>query len=291
MRKFSSAFINFISRIINRVPLFAQMAIGDFLGIVWFDLLRVRRGVALDNLRQCFPDWTESQRVKTARASVRHLGRSFVEFLRLPTAELDDYADHFDVKGIENLQDALNGGKGAFLLVSHIGNGDWVTLAFALNGMRLSSITKEFKWKALNDFWFRTRQRFGMDLIPDRKSSLTILKKLKQNEIVGFTLDQFLGPPIGIKTKFFGRDTGTPMGLAVLVGRSRAPVVPALTYRLKNGRTVLAFEPEIPYIDTGDKDRNIQVNTQRYCDKIEKWVREHPEQWMWVHRRWKEFRE
>ena len=207
------------------------------------------------------------------------------------TAELDDYADHFDVKGIENLQNAVKGGKGAFLLISHIGNGDWATVAFALNGMRLSSITKEFKWRALNDFWFRTRQRFGLDLIPDRKSSLTILKKLKKNEIVGFMLDQFLGPPIGIKTKFFGRETGTPMGLAILVERSRAPVIPALTYRLPNGRTAVAFEAEIPYVDTGDKDRNIQVNTQRYCDKIEEWVREHPEQWMWVHRRWKEFRQ
>ncbi len=291
MKKFSSVFINLISQIINRVPLFAQMAIGDFLGLIWFDVLRIRRRVALDNLQHCFPDWPESRRVKVARASVCHLGRSFVEFLRLPTAELDDYADHFDVKGIENLQNAVKGGKGAFLLISHIGNGDWATVAFALNGMRLSSITKEFKWRALNDFWFRTRQRFGLDLIPDRKSSLTILKKLKKNEIVGFMLDQFLGPPIGIKTKFFGRETGTPMGLAILVERSRAPVIPALTYRLPNGRTAVAFEAEIPYVDTGDKDRNIQVNTQRYCDKIEEWVREHPEQWMWVHRRWKEFRQ
>ena len=290
MKKFSVAFINLLSQAINRLPIPVQMAIGDFFGIVWFDILRVRRDVALENLRNCFPDWSEEKRVVTARKSVCHLGRSFVEFLRLPAAELDDYADHFDVHGLDNIRNAQKRGKGVFLLVSHIGNGDWATVAFALNSLRLASITKEFKWHALNEFWFHIRQRFGLDLIPDRKSSLTILKKLKQNELVGFVLDQFLGPPIGIKTKFFGRDTGTPMGLAVLVERSRASVIPALTYRLADGRTAVVFEPEIPFVDTGDKERNIQVNTQRYCDKIEEWVREHPEQWMWVHRRWKEFR-
>ncbi len=290
MRKFSAAFINLVSLTVNRLPVRAQMAIGDFLGFIWFDVLRIRRGVALQNLQNCFPEWADDKRISTARASVCHLGRSFVEFLRLPTAELDDYSNHFDIHGLENLQNAQKRGKGVFLLISHIGNGDWATVGFSLNGLKLSSITKEFKWRPLNDFWFHTRQRFGLDLIPDRKSSLTILKKLKQNEIVGFMLDQFLGPPIGIKTLFFGRETGTPMGLAVLVERSRAPVVPALTYRLADGRTAISFEPEIPFVDTGDKERNIQVNTQRYCDKIEGWVREHPEQWMWVHRRWKEFR-
>ncbi len=290
MRKFSVAFINLLSQVVNRLPMSVQMAIGDFLGIIWFDIFRIRRGVALENLRNCFPDWSEKKRVTTARKSICHLGRAFVEFLRLPAAELEDYADHFEVQGLDNIRNAQKQGKGAFLLVSHIGNGDWATVAFALNGIRLSSITKEFKWRALNDFWFQIRRRFGLDLIPDRKSSLTILKKLKQNEIIGFVLDQFLGPPIGIKTKFFGRETGTPMGLAVLVERSRAPVIPALTYRLADGRTAVVFEPEIPFVDTGDKERNIQVNTQRYCDKIEEWVRKHPEQWMWVHRRWKEFR-
>jgi Kdo2-lipid IVA lauroyltransferase/acyltransferase len=280
-----------VSMVVVRLPLKLQYFIGDAIGVFWFDILRVRRRVALENLRLCFPDLGEEQRVHIARSSLKHLGRTFLEFWRLPAATPDRYKDEFVLKGEEHLRRALTRNHGAFILSSHIGSGDWASTGLALRGIYLNVITKEFKNKTLNQFWFETRQRFGMGLIPDRRSSLHILKILKRNGLVGFVLDQFLGPPIGVRTKFFGKETGTPMGLALLAERSGAAVVPGLTYRGDDGRTYLEFEPEIPFVETGNKDENIRVNTQLYCDKIEEWVRKHPEQWMWVHRRWKEFRE
>ncbi len=279
------------SYLIVHMPQAVQFAIGDIIGILWFDVIRVRRNIVLSNLRLAFPDWTEAERVRVGRASVCHLGRSFIEFWRLPMATAEQYSSQFIVSGVENIKIAQARGKGVFVLASHIGNGDWASMGLALNGVFLNTITKEFKWQALNNFWFETRQKFGMGLIPDRRSSLMILKILKKNGLVCFVIDQFLGPPIGVRTQFFGVETGAPMGLALLAERSGAAVVPALTYRDKEGRTVVEIEPEIPFVDTGDKDQNIKVNTQRYTDKIEEWVRRHPAQWMWVHRRWKEFRE
>jgi KDO2-lipid IV(A) lauroyltransferase len=290
MRKFWPAFINLISHGVNRTPIAIQFFVGDLMGLLWFDVLRIRRQVVLANLRLAFPEKLEKERVRIGRASICHLGRSFMEFLRLPAADLESWRPYFKVEGLDHLLAAQSRGKGVFLLISHVGNGDWATLGFAMHGKKLSNITKEFKWKGLNEFWFGIRQRFGLELIPDRNSSLLILKKLKKNEVIGFTMDQFLGPPIGIKTTFFGHETGSAMGLALLAERAGAAVVPAVTHRLPNGHTVVKFEPEMAIIDTGNKEKNILVNTQSYCDKIEQWVKEYPEQWMWVHRRWKVFR-
>ncbi len=282
---------NGISLIVVHTPQSLQFFIGDVIGILWFDIFRIRRNIVLSNLRLCFPNWSEAERIRVGRQSVCHLGRTMIEFWRMPAATEAQYRDQFEVRGKENLDRALARGKGAFVLASHIGNGDWASVGLSFHKIFLNTVTKEFKWKALNDFWFATRQKFGMSLIPDRKSSLTILKVLKKNGLVGFVMDQFLGPPIGTKIKFFAVETGAPMGLALLAERSEAAVVPGLTYRADDGHFIIEFEPEIPFVQTGDKEQNIKVNTQIYCDKIEEWIRKHPAQWMWVHRRWKEFRE
>lgn len=280
-----------VSEAVIMLPERVQLFLGDLIGVLWFDIFRIRRKIVLDNLRLCFPTWSEEERVRIGRRSVCNLGRSMIEFLRIPAATDEKYRKTFELKGAEHMQAALQKGRGAFLLSAHIGNGDWASVGLALNGIYLNTVTKEFKLKILNDFWFETRQRFGMTLIPDRKSSIMILKVLKKNGIVGFVMDQFLGPPIGTKIKFFGVETGAPMGLAFLAERSGAAVVPAYTYRDESGRHIIEIEPEIPFVQTGDKEQNIKVNTQAYCGKVEEWIRKHPDQWMWVHRRWKEFRE
>jgi len=289
MNVFSSLLVKFISWCVCALPLSAQFLLGDFIGILWFDILRIRRNTAIANLAIAFPDMPLDQRRRLARKSVCHIGRTFIEFWRTPAMNPEDWLSQFDIVGRENLNLALSRGHGAFLLTAHIGNGDWATVGLALNGFKLHIISKEIKWQPLNDFWFKQRRRWGTEFLADRQSSLTILKLLKKNEIVVYMLDQFLGPPIGIETHFFGRPTGTPMGLALLAGRAKAAVVPTYTYRLPDGRTRVVFEPEIPFVESGDKEQTIKDMTQKYCDTIEGWVRTYPEQWMWVHRRWKKF--
>jgi KDO2-lipid IV(A) lauroyltransferase len=295
MKFFANLFVESLSQLVCRLPISAQFRIGDALGCLWFDILRIRRKVALDNLKACFGEKSEEERLTIARSSVYHIGRSFVEFLRIPAiAESREQRDYwrqkFTIHGEDNLKAALAKGHGVFLLTAHVGNGDWATAGMALSGYHIHVITKEIKLGWLNTFWFETRQSLGTDLIADRNSSLAILKLMKKNQIVAFMLDQFLGPPIGIKTQFFGRETGTAMGLALLAGRSQAAVVPAYSYRDPDGMTHVVFEPEIPFVEGENKDETMTKMTQAYCDRIETWVRKIPEQWMWVHRRWKTFK-
>lgn len=295
MKRSSINFVEWLSLLLVYLPIRLQFFLGDFIGVFWFDVLRIRRNVALSNLKLCFPEWSDKERLRVARASLRHIGRIFIEFMRIPAIVKFEslqttWRTKFIIHGEENLRAALAKQRGVFLLSAHVGNGDWATVGLALNKYRINVISKEIKLRWLNKFWFETRQSLGTDFIQDRKSSLSILRRLKDNLIVVFMLDQFLGPPIGIKTLFFGHETGTAAGLAILASRSHAAVIPAYSHRTDDGVTHIVFDPEIPFVESENKDETISRMTQIYCDHIETWVRKYPEQWMWVHRRWKKYK-
>lgn len=289
MRKFYELLFRLLSLLVTSLPLSVQLGIGKFIGILWFDVFRIRRSVAISNLKLAYPDWTDEKIKQVARASCLNIGMTFMEFLRLFDSR-KDYSQLFHYEGLEHLDQALIQNKGVCLLTLHLGNLDWATYGLNLRAYRFSIISKEFKLQWLNDLWFKVRSQMGNEFIPPRRSSISILRHLKGNKIVCFVLDQFMGPPIGVKTRFFGIETGTAMGLAVIAGRSGAPVVPAYSYRKSDGTTVIHFDPEIKFTKLETQDSTIQHMTQVYCDKLEEFVRVCPEQWMWVHRRWKEFK-
>lgn len=273
---------------------FLVAPVGNFIGFLWFDVFRIRRNVALQNLTIAFPEASETEKIRIARASVYHMGKTLMEFLLFPLFEKADFERFFEIQGAEIVENALAEKRGIFFLSLHVGNGDFSTAAVSRRGWPVSLISKNFKTKWLNDFWFRMRTRHGTEFISPEKSSFEILRAIKRQRIVIFVLDQFMGPPIGCRTKFFGKETGTAMGLAVMVERTGCPVIPVTTYRKPDGHHVIRFEAPIPWkpLDVGpnqDRDANIRAMTQVYTDKIEGIVRNHPEQWMWIHRRWKNF--
>ena len=183
------SFVVFIS------PQWLRNLYGDFLGLLWFDLLRIRRQVVLDNLSIAFPHWDLKQRTKMGRRSLRFMGRGFIDFLELPYIDKDWVDQNIVFEGLENWQAAQAQGKGVLLLGLHLGMGDVGMAAIALNGIPLSVITKAFKAQWAEEFWRRYRGRFGTEFIGDRKSSFEILKALKAQRGVVFVLDQFHGPP------------------------------------------------------------------------------------------------
>lgn len=268
-----------------------RRVLGDGIGLLWFDVLRIRRQVAIENVGIAFPEMSLKERTALARASLRHMGRTIVEYALLPFFDRNDTERFFDIEGLEHVEKALKGGKGVILMTLHLGNGDFAIAMLSRLGLPIHLISKEFKARWLNEMWFGMRQRHGTRFISPEKSSFDILRALRKNELVVFVLDQFMGPPIGVRTRFFGRETGTAMGCALMAERTGAPVVPSYTYRRADGRHVAVFSAPIPNLDHGLSEKNIAVMTQSYTDKIEAVVRQHPEQWMWIHRRWKEFRE
>lgn len=266
---------------------------GTWLGFLWFDVFGIRKKIIMDNLTIAFPDWSEEQKKQVGRKSVYNLGYNFGEFFFIPSMTPGWVQKNVVFEGWEHVEKAREGGKGMFFLSLHLGNADVAANSIAMNGQDLYLITKNFKTQWFNDLWFSIRGAKGVNYINAHGSNnaFEILKALKKNAALVFVLDQYMGKPFGIATTFFGKRTGTAYGLALFVQKTKAPVLPVYTFEGSDKKIHIVVEPAL---DTGksvtdDKDQTILNLTQSFNDKLEEIVRKHPEQWMWVHRRWKDF--
>lgn len=272
-------------------PLRLRWALGVFLGRLWFDVFKIRRFTILKNLSIAFPEDSKEQRLKIARASTNHICYNFVEFCLMPFMNRQWLESNVVFHGLENYVRAQECGRGVLMLSLHLGNGDVGLAALSIKGLKVNSISKKFKNRFANEFWFGVRERMGTRFLEPHGSNLAfdILKACRRKENVVFVIDQFMGKPYGIETTFFGRRTGTAYGLALFAMKTNAPVVPVYTYRDAQFRTHVVFEEEIRVEKIEDKDLQIRVMTQKYNDRLESIVRQHREQWMWIHRRWKKW--
>lgn len=281
----------FLSYLLYRSPKFVSVFFAHSLAFLWFDLFRIRRKVALENIHRAFPELSDRDATKMAKASIVHAGKNLLEYTDMLFYEDSQFSDYFEFENLEHYKAALQKNKGVILLGLHLSNGDFGISALSGRGYPVYLISKRFSWKWLDDLWFGIREKQGTQFIAPRRSSFEILKALKKKATVIFVLDQFMGPPLGVKTTFFGHSTGTAFGLALFAQKTKAPVVPCHTYRRNNGRLVISFGPEVELEDQNDKKQTLQFMTQKYTDIIEQIIKKYPEQWMWIHRRWKEFRE
>jgi Kdo2-lipid IVA lauroyltransferase/acyltransferase len=282
-------FLKIIAALIYILPRRLKLFFGDLLAVFAFDVVRFRRKIVMDNLAIAFPEKSISERAKIGRGSYRNLGRGIFEYAYLSFLNKKWINKNYDMQGLRNFAEVNAGDKGVLFLGLHMGNGDLGMAAMAMSGFDLQVISKHFKSEWLNKLWFGLRESKGIKFIPEEKSSFQILKALKKKASVAFVLDQFMGPPIGVATKFFGKETGTAMGLALFSIKTGLPVVPAYNFRKPDGKFVIIFDPPIPPLPTENLDQDIARLTQTYTDWIEKTVRKHPDQWMWLHRRWKTF--
>jgi KDO2-lipid IV(A) lauroyltransferase len=277
-----------LSFLLFHLPAGLRRAIGKFLAFLWFDLLRIRRQVVLDNIAIAFPEMSLADRVTIGRKSLQHLGMNFVEYCYLPNLTKENYTQFLTFDNPELLDSILSRGKGVLLLTLHMGHGDLACAAMSLRGWPVVMVSKIFKLKWLNNLWFGMRERLGTKFIAPRDSSFALLRALKNGAAVVIPFDQFTGPPIGVRSTFFGRETGTGAGLAIMAERSGAPVLVVYTNRTEDGRHVLHFVREIP-IPALRTAESAALTTQVFNNELEKIVRQHPDQWMWIHRRWKTF--
>lgn len=266
---------------------------GWWVGFLWFDVFGFRKKIVLDNLKLAFPDWTDQERYRVGRESVYQLGYNFGEFFFIPSLTDKWVEKNVVFEGWEHVEKARAGGKGMFFLTLHLGNGDLAANAIAMKGQPIYIITKTFKTKWFNDLWFSIRGAGGVQYIDAHSpnNAFEILKALKKNSALVFVLDQYMGKPFGVASTFFGHRTGTAYGLALFAQKTKAPVLPIYTFEGADKKLHVVVEAAM---DTGvsvseDKDESIQRLTQAFNDKLEAIVRKHPEQWMWVHRRWKDF--
>ncbi len=280
------------SRLLLSVPESWRWGFSAFCAFWLFDILRFRRQIMLNNLKIVFPDMAESARVTLARNSLKKQIYNFLEFCLLPTIDDSWIKENVEFQGLTYLDEALKKDKGVLLLSLHLGHGDMAISMLAHLRYPLYVISKFFKVKWLNDFWFGTRSRFGANFLSPHgsSSSFDILRILKNKGILIFVLDQYMGPPFGLETTFFGVKTGTAYGLSLFSIKTGAPVLPIWTYRNSVGKNVIVIGEEIKPTVLPTRDQSLLETTQSYNQVLEKLILQHPEDWLWFHRRWKKYR-
>jgi len=180
--------------------------------------------------------------------------------------------------------------EGVLVLSLHLGTIDLAPASLALLGYPLSITLKEIKNETINTFIDQVRRSKGVRPLADRRNPFEIFRAIKRGDLTVFVMDQYMGNPHGIEITFFGLPAGTASGLAGFSMKTQLPVIPMYNFRREDGKVyVCSLPPIYPETISDNFDENIRYNTQKYNDIIEKIVKKHPDQWMWVHRRWKKF--
>jgi KDO2-lipid IV(A) lauroyltransferase len=261
-------------------------------GKLVYRLLPYRRAVVLENMRRVFGDRVaEDEIVRLAQAHYAHIWRLIVEFLWFPLLSAARRADLVRVENVDVLLEAHSRGKGVLILTGHFGNFEVATAAgiakFPQAHGHFHFIRRPFKPRWLEDFVYSRSRRLGFGSLPKRGSLDLFIDRLAEGDIILFPFDQYAGGRDGIEVEFFGHPAGTFRSLAIIARATGAPVVPASAWREADGRHAMRFEEPLPPIECEDYDEEIRRNTRAYNAALERLILRHPEQWWWMHRRWK----
>jgi KDO2-lipid IV(A) lauroyltransferase len=272
----------------------AEPAIVDvpLAGKILYHLVPVRRGVVLANLRRVFgDDVPQEEIVRLAQAHYAHLWRLAGEFLRFRFMSAKRKAAIVRIDNLDPLTRAFEGGKGVLVLTGHFGNWEVATIAgighFPHFRGRFNFVRRALKPQWLDALVTRRFNEAGFGVFPKRGSLDAILDALGRGDFIVFPFDQHARPPDGIEVGFFGHPAWTFRSLAILALSTGAPVVPATSWREPDGRHVLRFEEALAPVECDDPRDEVRRTTQSYNEVLERMVLAHPEQWYWVHRRWK----
>ena len=253
-----------------------------------FALLPKLRKTTEFNLKLAFPDWGAKKRKAVTRAMVRNLGRMAAEFARLPKYTRENIERYVVLDGHENFLAGKERGKGVLYLTGHVGAWELSSFAHALYGFPLHYIARPIDNPLINKFVNKYRGLSGNQPIFKNESARSLLKILKEQGTVGILADQNTMPQEGVWVDFFGTPACTSTGIARVALHTDAAVVPGYVYwdaAMRKYR--LRFEPPVELVRTGDIERDVRENTARFAKILEEIIRQHPEQWVWLHARWK----
>lgn len=258
--------------------------VGRRLGDLAWAALPVRRALTLDNLQRAFGGDRDAEELRRlGRRSFEHLGMNLVEacvfFFRPPAVLLS----RVTLEGVEHLETATAAGKGILLLTAHYGNWELLAASHALTGFALSVVVRPLDNPILDRVVARFRRRGSVELIAKRRALREVLDALRRQRMLGILLDQNAARSEGVFVPFFGVPASTSKALAVVALRAGAPVVPVFIRRDADGCHTVRVEPAIPPPADGD----VTAYTAAFNRAIEAAIRRAPEQWFWMHARWK----
>ena len=253
----------------------------------YLGLGRLRR-VGQRNLELALPQLSSQAREKILRHVFRNLGWQLVEFCRLPRYTAENTRDWIHTEGLEHYLAAQAKGRGVLVLTGHLGAWELSSFYHSLMGHPMGMVIRRLDNRLLDEYVNGIRCMHGNKVLHKDDFARGLLHAMRAGETVGILMDTNMTPPQGVFVRFFGITACTASGLARVALKTGASVLPGfLLWEPAARKYVLHFGPEIEFTKSGDHEDDILAATQKCNDVLESWIRQYPDQWLWIHRRWK----
>jgi len=278
-----------LAKLLNWLPESCAYALGEGAGRVWCALDRRHRVIVMENLAAAFPGrYAPEELDRLARAVFENLGRTAVDVARLDHLLSRSAGTTVEWDGYEHLLAARARGKGVLVLAAHFGPWELLPPVWVLRDEPVYVVARPLDNPRLDDQLTAWRERGGNRMIRKRNAIHAILQVLRRGKTAAILIDQHISEREGVVVPFFGRPASTASAPALIALRSGAAVLPVgITRQPGRGRYRIRIGAEIPVRRSGDVKDDLVENTARFTAAIEAMIREQPEHWFWVHRRWK----
>ncbi|MBI3826232.1 MAG: lysophospholipid acyltransferase family protein [Candidatus Rokubacteria bacterium] len=245
-----------------------------------------RRRTALANLVRAFPSLSPAERRRLCRRSYQHVGVMVMELFRMLGEPPERVLARVSIDGAAHLDAVMRSAGRALVLTAHLGNWEILPFAHRLTGHPLTVVVRPLDSALVNRLATRLRARSGVELIDKHDALRPVLTALRQGRLVGILMDQNASRREGVFVPFFGHPASTSRSVAVLALRTGAPILPIFIRRAPDGRHRVVIEPPLPIPETGGEAAVVELTTR--CNQaIEAAILAAPEQWLWVHNRWR----
>jgi KDO2-lipid IV(A) lauroyltransferase len=271
------------------LPLKWSMKAGELLGFLVFYLWGSRRRIAIENLKNTFlfNAIIISEPVeKIIKDNFKNLGRSFVEIIKIYYGFSKKIIDSVEIEGVENFNQAKSKGKGILLLTGHCGNWELMAITSSVKLSGVTIVVRPTNNPYINKIIENVRERYGNRVIYKQGALKPIIQIFKDNGCVGVLMDQAVIPDEGYVLDFLGRGAWTTKMPALLARKTGTAVLPVFIHRTKEGHRMEIY-PEIELSNSNNREDAVKKDTIKFSYFVEKYIRDYPAEWLWIHRRWK----
>ena len=242
----------------------------------------------MSNLSLAFgKEMNETNLRKLACQVFENVGKNVADAVRLKKMRWENLEGITEIEGLKYLDQVYKTGKGIIGLTGHIGNFELMAAYFSLNGYKVSVVGRELYDPRLDRLLVENRENVGLENIPSSAGVKPILKALRAGKILGVLADQDSSRVRGVFVNFFERPARTPVGPVLLAYKTGSPIVPMAIVRKDKNKYKIIVKPPVELIFSQDREKDITDVTQRYTRVLESIIREYPDQWLWMHDRWK----
>ncbi len=275
---------------LGMMPTAAALRAGSFMGVAAYHLWTSRRRIAVENLGRAVEGGYldgGADPEEIVKENFRNLGRSVAEIVKVYMGFGNGIVESVAVVGKDNFLKAQQKGRGVLLITGHCGNWELLALALSSKVSPLGAVARPINNPFFNRLIEGVRKRYGNAVIYKQGALRAMISRLRKGGTVGILIDQGVVPSEGVKVPFLGRPAWTVKSPSLIARKTGAAVVPVFLRRRDGGGHVMEILPEVPLSGEEDLDKAVLEDTARFTSHVERYVKENPAEWLWIHRRWK----